>query len=694
MAVDFFRFWKKGKVESKGHVAELSLFSALSPTELKLIEKKIRRVEYKKGDVVYRIGEPAEAFYIIFSGRFRVIGARGVTLTVLSQGDYFGESSILLGRPHSATVAAKNDGLLFKIDKEDFQNLLHEIPSLSLHLSRTLGHRLTSSTSGAEVTETKVLSIFGYGSGQERKMFGWNLAAMLGTNGKAKTIIVQLDTQRGGRGQTRSGGTLPLGRYSSDRPEQVEKQIRDEKGSFQSLHISNGVEGEVAEKQIASLLSLLIDRYDFVLLDLPNELDGLAVMALKQSDRIYFLVPEPERHNPKVRSYLKEFQTSFGFTKDEIRFILLEQQDGKYPTLNSFSLNDSLSVNIFCFLPHEPRLERRQQTDDLPFVLKEPESAYAKSLRFLSRELTGKLIGLALGSGAAFGYAHLGVLKVLEEERIPIDIVAGSSIGALIGALWAGGYNFEGLREIAKSLDRKTMFFKLVGFPDLSLPHRGFFKGHQVKRFLRNYLHRTTFRQLKVPMKVVAADLVTGEELIFDEGEVVEAIRASVSIPGIFRPVHMKDQTVIDGGVVDPLPIKVLSRYGVKKIIAVNVLPSSGDHAQRREYYEVRTKERSREIEKKAWTDRLFHALGERIRKRFRDNVFNVLMNSIQFLEYGIAESNAEGADILIHCALPNSHWAEFYSVDKFIRCGEERAREQLEDIKRLMEEVIQVSKV
>lgn len=694
MAIDFFRFWKKAKVESKTHAAELSLFSALSQTELNLIEKKIRRVEYKKGDVVYRIGEPAEAFYIIFSGRFRVIDSRGETLTVLSPGDYFGESSILLGRPHSATVAAKNGGLLLKIDKRDFQNLLHEIPSLSLHLSRTLGHRLTSTLSGAEVAETKVLSVFSYADGQARKMYGWNLAAMLGTNGRRKTIFVELDPQTGGHDGGRSGDALLLRRYASKEPEQVEKRIRDEKGSFYSLHISNGVEGEFAEKQIASLLTFLIDRYDFVLLDLPSELDSLAVMALKQSDRIYFLVPEEDRDGPKARTYLKEFQSSFGFTKDEIRLILCERKDSKSGELRSFSLNDPSTVNVFCSLPYEPGLKRGREAQDLPFVLKEPGSAYAKTLRFLARELTGKLIGLALGSGAAFGYAHLGVLKVLEEERIPIDIVAGSSIGALIGVLWASGYDFQGLRGIAESLDKKTMFFKLVGFPDLSLPHRGFFKGLQLKRFFRHYLRRTTFSELRVPTKVVAADLFTGEEVVFDEGEVVDAIRASVSIPGIFRPVHMKDQMVIDGGVVDPLPVKVLHRFGVKKIIAVNVLPSSEDHTQRREFYEALVKERRREIEMKSFLERYFYVLRERFRRRFRDNVFNVLMNSIQFLEYGIAESNGEGADILIHCVLPNSHWAEFYSVDKFIRCGEERARKQLEDIKRLVEEETQASTV
>ncbi|MBI4395326.1 MAG: cyclic nucleotide-binding domain-containing protein, partial [Candidatus Omnitrophica bacterium] len=163
MAFSFFQFWRKPETKSKIPFSEIPLFSALGPAELELIESKVRRVEYKKGDIVYRIGEKAEAFYIILLGRFRIIGPKGETLIVLSQGDYFGESSILLGRNHSATIEAKNDGLILKIEKKDFQNLLGEIPSLSIHLSRTLGHRLTRGATRSEISKTKILSICDYG---------------------------------------------------------------------------------------------------------------------------------------------------------------------------------------------------------------------------------------------------------------------------------------------------------------------------------------------------------------------------------------------------------------------------------------------------------------------------------------------------------------------------------------------------
>ncbi len=686
MAFGFFQFWKKAEAKSKIPISEIPLFSQLGPAELELIESKIRRVEYKKGDIVYRIGEKAEAFYMILLGRFRVVGAKGETLTVLSQGDYFGESSILLGRDHSATVDAKNDGLVLKIDKKDFQNLLGQIPSLSLHLSRTLGHRLTAGATRTEVSRTKVVSICDYGLDTEKTIFVRNLAAMLATQSKKKAIILGLESRSENRFSGRAEEKLSLINFQTTTSQEIEKLIQEEKGAFYFLRVGNGVSGREAETGMASLIAFLLDRYDFILLDLPAEFNDIGIKALQQSDFIYFLVGEDNRYATKMLSLLNEFRTSFGFTTDEIRFILCEQRETTAAT-ESIYPKDAPPFSIFSVLPFEKELYSKRGADTTPFVLGNLDSPYARTIRFLARELTGKLVGLVLGSGAAFGFAHVGVLRVLEREQIPVDIITGSSIGALIGGMWGAGIDSKKLEEIAVGLDEKTTFFKLIGFRDLSLPHHGFFKGDQVGRFLRNYLDRKTFRTLRVPVKIVATNLFTGEEVVFDEGDLVDAIRASISIPGIFRPVKWRDQFLIDGGVVDPLPVKILNRYGVKKIIAVNVLSAAEDHIQRQEYYEAKKVQAEELLKKRNILIRGWAVFGSWIEKRFRSNIFNVLMNTIQFLEYGIAESASAGADVVIHPVRTDAHWAEFYSVAKFIQRGEEKTIEKLAEIKRLVEE-------
>ncbi len=686
MPFGFFQFWKKTEAKSKIPISEIPLFSQLGPAELELIESKIRRVEYKRGDIVYRVGEKAEAFYMILLGRFRVISSKGDTLTVLSQGDYFGESSILLGRDHSATVEAKNDGLVLKIDKKDFQNLLGQIPSLSLHLSRTLGHRLTAGATRTEISKTKIVSICDYELDFEKTLFVSNLAAMLGTKSKKKTIVLGLESRDENRFLARTNKKLSLVDFQTTTSQEIQKLIQEENEAFHFLRVGNGVQGREAETGIASLISFLLDQYDFILLDLPTEFNDIGVKALQQSDFIYFLVGEDNRSSSKTLSFLKEFRTSFGFTTDEIRFILCEQRETT-PATESIYPKKPSPFSVFSVLPYEKELYLNRGGNTAPFILENPDSPYTRTIRFLTRELTGKLVGLVLGSGAAFGFAHVGVLRVLEREQIPVDIIAGSSIGALIGGMWAAGINSKKLEEIALGLDEKTTFFKLIGFRDLSMPHHGFFKGDQVSRFLRTYMDRKTFRMLHVPVKIAATNMFTGEEVVFDEGDVVDAIRASISIPGIFRPAKWRDEFLIDGGVVDPLPVKILNRYGVKKIIAVNVLSAAEDHIQRQEFYEAKKAQAEELLKKKNIVVRAWAALGSRIEKRFQANIFNVLMNTIQFLEYGIAESASAGADVVIHPVRTDAHWAEFYSVAKFIQRGEEKTIEKLAEIKRLVDE-------
>ncbi|MBI4372984.1 MAG: patatin-like phospholipase family protein [Candidatus Omnitrophica bacterium] len=687
MAFSFFQFWRKPETKGKIPFTEIPLFSALGPAELELIESKIRRVEYKKGDIVYRIGEKAEAFYIILLGRFRIIGPRGDTLIVLSQGDYFGESSILLGRNHSATIEAKNDGIILKIEKKDFQDLLSQIPSLSIHLSRTLGHRLTRSAMRDEISKTKIISICDYGIEFEKKSFAWNLAAMLTLMGKKKVILLGLESKGEDRFSKKTLKMLSLTDFHAASSDDIQKLIQAEKGGFHFLRVGNALTGAEADTGIAALIGFLIDRFDFILLDLPSEFSDSGVKALQQSDLIYFLVGENNRSSSKALSFLKEFQTSFGFTTDEIRFILCEQKESE--TSEPPDSKGNSTFTVFSFLPHEKGLEDQRDfgLGEVPFVMRFPDSSYSKGVRFLARELAGKLVGLVLGSGAAFGFSHVGVLRVLEREHIPVDIIAGSSIGALIGALWASGLDSHALEKIALSLDKKSTFFKLIGFQDVSLAHYGFFKGDQVCRFLKAYLDQKTFRALQVPLKIVASNLFTGEEVIFDEGNVIDAVRASISIPGIFRPVSWHRQYLIDGGVIDPLPVKVLSRYGVKKIIAVNVLSAPEDHIQRQELYEAKENQLEESERKKGFIARAWFNLGARLKKHFRANIFNVLMNTIQFLEYGMAETSAAGADIVIHPVLSDFHWAEFYSGSKLIRRGEEKTLEQLAEIKKLVEE-------
>jgi predicted acylesterase/phospholipase RssA len=433
------------------------------------------------------------------------------------------------------------------------------------------------------------------------------------------------------------------------------------------LHVSNGDEKPKDEKKVSTLISFLTFRYDYVLIRLPQDLEGVSLKLLKLSDGVYVYSEVSALED--MADVIKEFQQGIGFGKNEIR-VILPDMEGK-SALSLRSEEEILGAPVFSFLPSRTLQPER----------------YDQVIRYIAKEFSGTLLGLALGSGAAYGLAHIGVLKVLEKNGIYPDVIAGSSIGALVGGLYAAGFSMTELEGIAKSIDLKTGFFKLLGFQDMSLAHHGFFKGHQVTRWLESHIGDKTFRDLKIPFKVVAANLFTSEEVIIDSGRVSEAIRASISIPGIFRPVLHNGTYLIDGGVVDPLPVRILSSLGVKKIIAVNVLPGPKDRIERNRMKEEAARLKAEGLERKQVWNRMFSRGKDKVYNRYAVNIFNVIMSTIQFLEYVIADSQGGQADVVIHPIVRDAHWAEFYSADKFIKLGEEKTELQMDEIKRLLAE-------
>ncbi|MGM8214363.1 patatin-like phospholipase family protein [Bacillaceae bacterium W0354] len=172
-------------------------------------------------------------------------------------------------------------------------------------------------------------------------------------------------------------------------------------------------------------------------------------------------------------------------------------------------------------------------------------------------------IGLALGSGGARGFSHLGVLKVLYENNIPIDYIAGSSMGALVGALYASGQSVENLYRLA-------LTFRMKYFLDITVPKMGFIQGERIKSYLKMFTYQKNLEEFPIPISIVATDIYTGEKVVFNKGDAATAIRASIAIPGIFVPEKVDDKLLVDGGVIDRVPISVVKDMGADLIIAVD----------------------------------------------------------------------------------------------------------------------------
>ncbi|TAL33749.1 MAG: hypothetical protein EPN93_13360 [Spirochaetes bacterium] len=178
-------------------------------------------------------------------------------------------------------------------------------------------------------------------------------------------------------------------------------------------------------------------------------------------------------------------------------------------------------------------------------------------------------VGLALGSGGAKGIAHIAVIEYLESLGIPVHFIAGSSIGAMVGAIYAAG----GMGKFKQDL-LKVSARELLGYFDPVFPRSGLIEGNRIKEYLSRYIPRgTTFQDLRIPLGITATDLAAGKPMVFQSGNVIDAIRASISIPGVFEPVCHGETILVDGGVANPLPIDIVKDMGATLVVAVNLHP-------------------------------------------------------------------------------------------------------------------------
>jgi len=268
-----------------------------------------------------------------------------------------------------------------------------------------------------------------------------------------------------------------------------------------------------------------------------------------------------------------------------------------------------------------------------------------------------KKIGLALSSGAARGLAHVGVLEVLQEEGIPIDIIAGTSAGAVMGAIYASGQDTR--RMVEQALD--AGWKKMAPLIDPSFPKTGFIKGRKITQLLSGFLGGDIeFSDLRLPFACVATDINTGEEIVIDSGPVVEALRASISIPGIFTVVRREGRHLVDGGLTTPVPVNVVRRMGADFVIAVNVNPEVS----------IRMSKSGR----------------ERARANKAPNIFQVMIQSIYITTYSLAQGSLGNADVVIEPDLAHIGAGDFHKAAELIRHGQEAARKAIPEIKKKLE--------
>ncbi|MBI3322606.1 MAG: patatin-like phospholipase family protein [Candidatus Omnitrophica bacterium] len=663
---------------------QISVFAGLDQRQLDLVADRARIVEHEKDEIIYAQGTPPDCFYGLVSGRIRVFtgppgGGKHEVIEVLHRGDYFGMTSILTNEPHSVTTQTINDSILVQIKRPDFEEILKLIPEVAIHLSTTLSRRLRRRDLPVKrVFESTLISVYSARKGSGRTTYAINLAASL--HKETGKRVVLLDISPGGDNIVRALGTekshapLQLKGPAFDQARVGSAITRHPSIGFDTLNIAHDANTAGDVTHITPLLSYLTNLYHFVIIDLPDRMDRTVFKALVQADLIHLVCEATAEHLSDTAKMVQELTRTIQQAAARVK-VVVNEVSGEVEEMERGRI---LDWKVYATLP----VVQAPTAPGHPMVLAHPDWEYSRAVRRISREIGEVLVGLVLGSGAAMGLSHIGVLKVIERENIPIDIVSGSSIGALLGTFWAAGHSSAELEKLAAEFKTKSSMFKLA---DPGIPKFGILMGGQVTRFLARHMGDLTFRDLKIPCKVVAVDYARREIVTLDEGPVVPAVRASVSIPAIFDPIKIRGRWLIDGGVLDPVPVNALTQMGVHKVIAVNTLPSPADIHRR--YVEM-AEERARLAQEAKMHGQLrmfkFH-MRQRWWNWVDANIFDVIMHTMQGMEYELAEAACAQADVVLHPTVPRVNWWEFYSVDQLIRRGEEEAEAHLADIKRLV---------
>ena len=298
---------------------------------------------------------------------------------------------------------------------------------------------------------------------------------------------------------------------------------------------------------------------------------------------------------------------------------------------------------------------------------------FTANLHRLGREMCGCQVGLVLSSGAARGLSHIGVLQVLEENGIEVDIVAGSSMGAYIGAVWGAGYGGREMEKFAREIEGYRGLWRLM---DLAVfPRRGFLLTDRVRKRLEETIGPLHFSDMARPIRIVATRLDTLERVVFSGGSVVDAVLASLAMPGICVPVVLGGIPYADGGICDPLPVDALIDIGVRKIIAVNTIATPQTlRACSSETNEAENAETIWSRTLNAW----FNPFA-------RGNAFDTLMRSSHAAQTRLAEASCRRASVVLRPYSCEGRWHDFSTPARYIWLGREEAASQLSAIRDLI---------
>jgi len=573
-------------------ISSQPLFQGLTDKEKTLVANRSKIVEYDKNEFIYRQGDQRDFFSIVITGRIQLfnpsVGKKNETNIPIE-------------------VVRKGDyfGLISVLT-----NRTHSVSARVLNDARLI--QIEHRAFHYILRKVPALSI----------RFSHTLSRRIARRDFGKKEIFQSTVLvvcgQDEKFATRYAMALGLRIMEGSGKDAVYVSLKDTEHRGRQGRLSCVFPGNREKKELSLFIGNLSCRYHFVIIDVPFLMTKEGTAVLDASDQCHVIVEGNDYPAKRIAAIAARMSK-----KSDLRVIVREhgRKQG----------DAGKQVDVF---------ER----------LSEDEKEFGQTIRRIARLLSGLSVGLALGSGGAIGLAQVGILDVFDKEKIPVDIIAGTSIGAFIGSLWACGFSSKEIEKICTTFDSKM---KTIGLIDITMPHKGLISGNKVRNFLKAYFGKRTFRDVRIPLRIVACDISTRREVVIKEGRILDAVMASISIPGVFNPVISdKGEVLVDGGIITPLPINVLIREGIKRVIAVHSIPSPED---------------------------------ARAAVPGAQNIFDILVNSIYAMEYTIGKFASQEADVYMHPIPDGAQWYEFYRAREFIRFGQQYARQNLGKVRKLI---------
>lgn len=493
-------------------LAQCPLFSGLSPEALTRLQGLCTMQEVRGGETLFRVGGRPEYLYIVALGRLRAVLPDGSIAGDIIRLEPVGEIGLLSGEPHGADVHALRDSLLLRIGRDDLLAFVTAYPAALLEMTRVIVHRLRRNLHHAML---------------ERARQAQSLALLPAHPGIDIAAVTQ-DLQRG----LESCG-VPVQRLDVAR---VERAMGE--GAAERL-----LSDPHAHQQLMNWLDEHERSNSTLLYCATNGDSAWTECCLRQCDRVLIVADAAQPPaDSAVLDTLRRLEL-----RVPVNLLLLRPENAGAGDVGGWRAQ--VGANAHYFL----------------------RSGHARDHASLARQLTGRGLGLVLSGGGARGFAHIGLMRALEELQMPVDLAGGTSMGAFFSALMACGYNSREMADIARETFVRRNFLN-----DYVLPRISLIRGRKFLNRLHDVFGERTVESLRTPYFCVSTNLTRASTMVHDRGLLATWVGTSMAIPGVAPPVAYKGDLLVDGAVTNSLPTDVMQEMGRGPIIASDVSTEGG----------------------------------------------------------------------------------------------------------------------